>query len=221
MARLGSPKMLRNPWQVGTYSWAIRVALVIAVGISLAPPVRPITAAAPNDEITDARLGGTRASFAAAFGPPVVENEVNGSRYDVPGFGLVLAQFRQKRKGKLAPDERATVVTLRSPRPEETPATTPDRRDWTIDQAFQVVVRFLPTDVALEGPATPEATDAARQGVARSCHSDALAAVFPGEPGNGACQIAFLMPTPVTVSYVTLILGDDADSEATVNSCAD
>src|SRR5262249_41634654 len=153
------------------------------------------------DAATAARLGGTRASFAAAFGPPVVANEVNGSRYDVPGFGLVLVQFRQKTKGKLAPDERATVVTLRSPRPDETPATTPDDHDWTIDQAFRVVRRFLPTDVVLGAPATPEAIAAARSGIERSCHSDALAAVFPREPGNGSCQIALLMPTAVTVSY--------------------
>jgi hypothetical protein len=203
-------------------SWFVRAVLAIAVAVGLTgSPHRAAAVPAAADAATAARLGGTRASFAAAFGPPVVENEVNGSRYDVPGFGLVLIQFRQKTKGKLAPDERATVVTLRSPRPDQTPATTPDGHDWSIDQAFQVLVRFLPTDVALQGPATPAATAAARQGIARSCHSDALAAVFPREPGQGACEIAFLMPTPVTVSYATLILGADADSEAIANPCAD
>jgi hypothetical protein len=215
--------MSYKPRRIGIISWVVRVMLATAAAISLAGPLRPIAAApATTDEITAARLGGTRASFAQAFGKPVVENEVNGSIYDVPGFGLVLAQFRHLSKTTFDPGDRAAVVTFRSPRPEELAATTPDGHDWTIDQAFQVVVRFLPTDVALDGPATPEATDPARQGIERSCYSDTLAAIFPREPGKGACQIAFLMPTSVTVSYVTLILGDDnSDPAALASSCAD
>lgn len=212
-----------RPQNVGPWSRFVRMVLAIGVAVALAGPLPRTAVASAADAATAGRLGGTRASFAAAFGPPVVENTVNGAIYDVPGFGLVLAQFQQQEKGKVAPDERATVVTLRSPRPEGTPATTPDNHDWTIDQAFQVAARFLPTDVILEGPATatPAPVDAARQGIERSCASDALAAAFPNEPGQGACQIAFLMPTPVTVSYVTLVLGDDDDPAAGANSCDD
>jgi len=198
------------------------VAGTLALVLGGALGMSTYTAAAPDEELLAARLGGTRASFAEAFGAPVVENTVNGSRYDVPGLGLVLAQFRQEEKGKMQPDERATVVTLRSPRPEAAAATTPDAHDWTLDQAFQEVLRFLPEDVALEGPATAEATDTARQGSVRSCRSDALAAAFPDEPGAGPCQIAFLMPTAATVSYVALLLGDeDRDAGALANSCDD
>jgi hypothetical protein len=194
--------------------------LVIAFMVSMSSTFRlPQPASAAVDEgIVAARLGGTRESFVEAFGEPIVENIVNGSRYDVPGFGLVLTQYLQLHGREISPDDRANVVTLRSPRPEESDATSPDGNDWTLDQAFQVVLRFLPSDVALEGTSTPEATDEDRQGIERSCRSDALAAAFPNEPGGGTCQIAFLMPTAVSVSYITLILGDD-DPDSATNSC--
>lgn len=194
--------------------------LTLAVAVSFIAPIRSSYAAsaAVDEEQLAARLGGTRESFVEAFGDPVVENIVNGSRYDVPGFGLVLAQYLQLHGQEISPDDRANVVTLRSPRPEESDATAPDGNDWTLDQAFQVVLRFLPADVALEGAATPEAADENRQGIERSCRSEALAAAFPNEPGAGTCQIAFLMPTAVSVSYITLILGDDDPGGAT-NSC--
>jgi hypothetical protein len=217
--------MSHHPRAPGVLSWVIRVGLTVAVALASAGPSGPganaASAPAATDEtLLDARLGGMRASFAAAFGAPVVENVVNGSRFDVAGFGLVLVQFRQTTK-EIDPGDRATVLTLRSPRPEETAATTPDRNDWTLDQAFQVVLRFLPADVALEGPATAEAADTDRQGIEQSCRSDALAGAFKGEPAAGVCQIAFLMPTAVTVSYVTLILADeDPDTSRIANSCA-
>lgn len=220
MKQVPAPIMSHAPRDVGTSSRVIRGVLVVAVAIGLAAPLRlphPASAAVEEEQLA-ARLGGTRASFVEAFGTPVVENVVNGSRYDVPGFGLVLAQFRQTDRVEMLPDDRATVVTLRSPRPEDADAMVPDANDWTLDRAFQAVLRFLPADVALEGPATTEATGASRQGIERSCRSDALAAAFPGEPGGGACQIAFLMPSSVTVSFITLILGDD-DPGAGANVC--
>jgi hypothetical protein len=201
----------------------IGLLLAAAVLVGVAGPLGVRTAGAATtatNETLAARLGGTRASFVAAFGDPIGDNEASGSRYDVPGFGLVLVQYLQQENAVLAPEDRATVVTLRSPRPDATAATTPDDADWSIDQAFQAVTRFLPADVALAGPATPEATAADGQGLERSCHSDALAAVFPNEPAPGACQIAFLMPTSVTVSYVTLVLGDDGADGGTADRCA-
>jgi hypothetical protein len=162
----------------------------------------PVSSRAAEPE-TDARLGGTRSSFREAFGAPLVENSVNGSRYEVDGFGMVLVQYRLSGKDEMSGDDRATVITLRSPRTEQLAATEPDPADWTVDQALQAVTRFLPSDAHLTESATPEAEASELE---RRCASDALAELF-GE--NGGCQAAFVMPTPLTVSYITLLLGGD------------
>jgi hypothetical protein len=110
-------------------------------------------------------------------------------------------------------DDRATVITLRSPRAENLAATERDPADWTVDQAVQAVTRFLPADAQLTATATPEAEAAELE---RRCASEALAALF-GEDGD--CQAAFVMPTPLTVSYITLLLGGDETAAGAGNPC--
>jgi hypothetical protein len=201
----------------------LAIFLILFTIVACATDVRSLAASAAVPKSADGalqgRLGGTRASFLDHYGAPTVENEVNGSRYVVDGFGMVLVQFRQLTKTVLNPGERATVVTLRSPRADDVPATSPDSSDWSIDRAFQALSEFLPKDVALEG-STVATPDTSRQGFERSCVSNALAAAFPNEPAPGVCQIAFLMPTAVSVSYITLILGADDESAQSADSCS-
>jgi hypothetical protein len=213
-----SPGRHSHQWQVGLLLLATVLA-VISNGSTRATWVAALEPPIPEDLLA-ARLGGTRASFAEVLGAPAAADEVNGSRFDVTGFGLVLAQFRQTANDELRPADRAILLTLRAPRPETAAATTPDPNDWTLDQVFPILDRFLPADVALDRPATPAAAGADDQGMTRTCRSAALAAAFPAEPAPGACQISFLMPTPLTVSYVTILLGAEDEGEARGDRCA-
>jgi hypothetical protein len=176
---------------------------------------------AETEALLEARLGGTRHSFVEAFGQPSTENSVNGSTYAVDGFGMVLVQYRLSGKDEMAREDRSTVITLRSERPEGMAATDPDPADWSIDQALQAVERFLPGDVELEATATPVSEPAEHATLERSCQSGALAEVFGDLSAGGGCQIAFLMPTPLTVSYITLLLGSDDLASSTDDPCAE
>ena len=159
------------------------------------------TAERMSIRVLDGRLGGTRESFAAEYGDPVVETVESGSRYDVAGFGLVLVHYRVL-EDELRPEDIAAVITLRAPRAEETPATAPHDRDWSIAQARGVVARFLPSDSHVD-ESTTDGEDTSQR-LTATCRSEMLAEVYPSDPKPGTCQVGFLTPTPTTVSYVTL-----------------
>ncbi len=154
--------------------------------------------AAPRDALA-ARLGGTRASFDAHYGQP--HRRGLDWAYDVPGYGLVLVQF-----GGDSEDSPALVITLRSQRPDDLPATTPHPADWTQEQAEERARAFLPADARL-GDRVALAPDTLMQ----PCASDALVQAF-GSVGTAdhACQVTYVTPTPATVSFATVGLASQA-----------
>lgn len=153
----------------------------------------------------DGRLGGTRQSFEARYGMPIGMGP-SGIQYRVAGYGLVALQT-ELTGGAAA---RVLIIILRSPRPATVPATTSNPADWSLAKARELALRFLPADVTLGAERQTDANDRAA-----SCTSAALGVVF-GPAGN-ACQIGFVMPTPRTVSFVTLTLGTGGAATAVAN----
>ena len=210
-----------------------RFPFVLKVGLAailLAVPVRPaagagreavrLTAAPavdPNLDDVAARLGGTRTTFEAVYGAPVLDDVGSGSSYDVAGYGLVLVSFLAPANAPL-PDDVAVVIVLRSPRPDDAPATEPNERDWSLDEARDASERFLPRDAKLAE--TPQAVDRERGRVVGACRSQSLAVLYPNEAEPGACRVTFLTPTASTVSFVTLALGGSASSDVEPDPCA-
>lgn len=164
----------------------------------------------PEPGALDGRLGGTRASFTEEYGTPLSEDTVNGSRYDVAEFGLVLVSFRQLER-EISADDVAAVVVLRSPRPETVPATAEDEADWSLDEAREVAAAFLPADAELGEVGEAEDEELAEGRLAVPCESEALAATTPEARSGGdagACTVTLLAPTDESVSFITLALGD-------------
>ena len=193
------------------------ILLLLAMGMGMAAPALPAGSAGalaaeatPEPGALDGRLGGTRASFTEEYGTPLSEDTVNGSRYDVAEFGLVLVSFRQLAR-EISPDDVAAVVVLRSPRPETVPATAEDGADWSMDEAREVAAAFLPADAELgeSGEAADEELTEGRLAV--PCESASLATTTPEARSGGeagACTVTLLAPTDETVSFITLALGD-------------
>jgi hypothetical protein len=170
---------------------------ILLMGAALGPPRHGLMAA-PHDALA-ARLGGTRQSFDEHFGSP--HRRGLDWAYDLPGYGLVLVQF-----GGESGDSPALVITLRSRRPDDLPATTPHPADWTLEQAEARAQTFLPADARL-GARTRLAADTIMQ----PCASDALIQAF-GAVGtrDHACQVTYVTPTHNTVSFVTVGLASQA-----------
>ena len=210
-----------------------RLPFVLKVGLAailLLVPVGPAAGAGreairltaspavdPNPDAVAARLGGTRTTFEAVYGAPVLDDVGSGSSYDVAGYGLVLVSFLASANAPL-PDDVAVVIVLRSPRPDDAPATEPNERDWSLDEARDASERFLPRDAELED--TPQAADHDRERVVSACRSQALAILYPNEEELGACRVTFLTPTASTVSFVTLALGGSASADVEPDPCA-
>jgi hypothetical protein len=171
----------------------------------------------PDLDAVAARLGGTRTTFEAAYGAPVLNDVGSGSSYDVPGYGQVLVSFLAPANAPL-PDDVAVVIVLRSPRPEDAPATEPDERDWSLDEAREASERFLPRDAELAD--APEAVDQERGRLVSTCRSQALAVLYPKEEEPGACRVTFLTPTAATASFVTLALGGSSSWDVAPDPCA-
>lgn len=147
----------------------------------------------------DGRLGGSFASFVATYGEPVELNPSIGEVFEVDGYGLVAAQF--SRLARPSDDEApALLITLRSERNPDTPATTPDDADWTIEDARDRVAAFAPTDAELT-----DFTEGDDGSLYATCTSDALSASF-GQLGDGGCSIRAIQSEPGKVSFITVSL---------------
>lgn len=202
---------------------ALFITLTIIVPLALASSAPPLVHAAATpesntpEEAVVGRLGGDRASFTDALGSPLSEDSVNGSRYDVDEYGLVLVSFGQTSKTLMA-DDVAAVIVLRAPRSESVPATSPDPADWSLAAARRAAESFLPRDVDLGDPAeTPEPDR-----LALPCTSAALAELAPparASANPGECTVTFLTPDGETVSFVTLALGDASAEGAAPDPC--
>jgi len=202
---------------------ALYITLTIIAPVAFASSaLLPVHAAATPGAITSkaavaGRLGGDRASFADTLGAPRSEDSVNGSRYDVDDYGLVLVSFGQTSDTRM-PDDVAAVIVLRAPRPESVPATTPDPADWSVAEALHAAESFLPLDTELGDPTeTPEPNR-----LALPCTSEALAELAPPArsiANPGECTVTFLTPDAETVSFVTLALGDATADGAAPDPC--
>ncbi|MGH2534241.1 MAG: hypothetical protein ACRDJW_18385 [Thermomicrobiales bacterium] len=192
------------------------LAMIVAGGVlGSGPGSGPLPARAADTAALDGRLGGTLASFSAAYGPPIEINYAIGAIFDVAGYGLVAAQFGWE----VVPEDPALpalMITLRAPRPEGVLATRPDPADWSEEDGRQQAERFLPADVTF-GAAEPSG----ETGFVLPCRSEALGRVF-GDAVEHRCQASFVTPTPETVSFVTLTLtrgAEDAEGSAD-DTCA-
>lgn len=151
-------------------------------------------ATAASTNVLAARLGGTRASFAASFGEPIAPG-TSDALYDVPAAGLLAVQFQPEPKP--GPDDRALVISLRSRRDAALSATSPSPADWSLSTARALARQFLPRDVQI-GPET-RLDD---HDLTATCTSAALARVL-----TGTCRISYVTPTAATVSFLTVSLG--------------
>ena len=90
-------------------------------------------AEAPGD--LDARIGGSRASWEAAYGDPIAMGGSMGTtvRYDLPGFRSVLVDFYEDR-----------VISIGLFAPSES--------GWLVPTAYGIAQQFLPRDGKFEGP---------------------------------------------------------------------
>lgn len=173
---------------------------------------------------TSGRLGGDRASFDLAYADqqPVVTG--SGTLFSFDDLGLFLVNF-QARTLEPAPTDIAAVIVISSPRDASLAADTPDRSDWTTDEALETALRFLPSDAVVGAPdATPAATPTGgdESGTA-SCQSDVLAVTDYGPgfaSGEIGCQVALIQPTADTVSYLTLSLTLPGTASPQPDPCA-
>jgi len=184
--------------------------LLFGVGIDRNPAI------AASDPLAG-RLGGTLRSFEERYGPSQPSTGDIGQRYDVAGFGLVAINFDAS--GTYDPENPARLITLMATRTPESAATEPDPGDWSLDQARQQALNFLPRDVVLE-----TARLVGDHALMSACRSAALAAAFgTAATETAACRVDFVTPTATTVSYIVLSLADaaPADPAATpVDPCA-
>jgi hypothetical protein len=172
------------------------LVLLLVLAITVTPSA---TAAQTSSDSLDGRLGGTFASFVDAYGEPTSLNPAIGEIFDIEGYGLVAAQF--SRLSSPSDDESpALLITLRSERDPDVPATTPDDADWTIDEAVAHVTDFVPADAALT-----DFTEGGDGTLSATCTSDALAESF-GQLGDGGCSIRAVQSESGKVSFITLSL---------------
>ena len=191
------------------------VALLVLTGFS--PATFPTSAA---DDLLAGRLGGTLTSFEKLYGSPVSGTPEQGADFKVPDFGMVFVQFKlapdpdrpNRISTKTTPDSPAIVIALSAPRRSSQSGTVPDKGDWSLDEAKAAVRKFLPTDVEL-GPLAVDGSSGLM-----TCQSDALTKVLPS--ATNACRIVFVLPTPSTVSYATLVLAPvEASNDGPRNPC--
>src|SRR5215207_5893579 len=88
---------------------ALRWIAVMVMAVMAAPAWLTSGAWAQERSPLDARLGGTRESFEASYGEPVVDEET-GTIYEVSGFGVIFVQYI---------DDQILFLSLSPERPEE------------------------------------------------------------------------------------------------------
>jgi hypothetical protein len=184
--------LLQPVWRTLRMTFVLLAVLPVVV-----PP--SVWAAQPAPEQLDGRLGGSFASFVASYGEPVDNNPSIGEVFEVDGYGLVAAQFSRLARPS-DDDAPALLITLRSERDADVPATTPDDADWTIDEATDRVTAFAPADATLT-----DFTEASDGSLTATCTSEALSAAF-GQISEGGCSIRAVQTSAGRVSFVTLSL---------------
>lgn len=171
---------------------------------------------APATVTADGRLGGSRASFDAAYADQQPEVTGSGTLFSSDDLGLFLVNF-QGRTITPDPADRAAVIVISAPRDPGAAAETAEPADWTTEEAMTTAGRFLPDDASIEidegtGSDQPEQP---------TCQSDLLSALdLGGGAGSIGCQIAVIQPTPETVSFITLSLTDPEIPAAHQDPCA-
>lgn len=201
--------------------WTTRNAIMAVLMIVLA--ISPRSHSGHADAATDplaGRLGGTLASFEELYGPPVSGTPGQGADFSVPGFGTVFVQFKlasdpnrpNRILTKTTPDSPATVIAISAPRSPNRSATDPDPADWSIAEAQKAVKHFLPADAELDAPQTEGSRGSA------TCQSEALTTVL--DSATNACWVGFVLPSPETISFATLVLAPEAaDDRGPGNPC--
>lgn len=189
---------------------ATLLAIVVApVGAARATTRASLQTSTPSaddaDELLAARLGGTRRSFTDTYGEPTETLPGIGVLYAVDGYGLFAIQFQPGEEPN--GNDRAVLITLRSPRPEEAPALTPDPADWNLDEALERAKDVLPADAELEKVTPGDAPGNALV----ACRSEALAAVLSTD---GQCRLNFVLPTTDSVSFIMIALGSATANDA-------
>lgn len=148
-------------------------------------------------EAVAGRLGGSRAGFDAAYGPPAAFPAPNDVLYDAAGLGAVRVTFQ---------DDRATVISaVPLGRDAALPSTQPSDADWSTDAVRHVVATLSPDDAAF-GPDERQAGVTTISGTSQAL---AVAVVPPdgsGCPASGAAafRARVVQPTDGTASSVTL-----------------
>ena len=166
---------------------------------SHAPEPRSVT---PTTVTADGRLGGSRASFDAAYADQRPEVTGSGTLFSFDDLGLFLVNF-QGRTITPDPTDRAAVIVISAPRDPGTAAEMADPADWTTEEAMTTASRFLPDDASIE----IDGGTGSDQPDEPTCQSDLLSALDLGaDAGSIGCQIAVIQPTPATVSFITLSL---------------
>ncbi len=194
-----------------TIHWHWLTAALLLVNMMTLRPAANAAAAEPEAAVAG-RLGGTLETFIERFGESNAFIPALGPLYKVDGFGLLVAYVEGYSDGDGSdPDRtrRLNRITASSPRPLDHPAVEPDPADWSITDATEHVMSFLPADAVLSD------LDHGEDGQqAASCQSDALDEIF-SERAAMQCRVVLIMPTPTTVSYVimTLIPEDQASDD--------
>ncbi len=114
-----------------------RLVLITISALALLTSATPRTAAQEGRGPPLAeRLGGDREGFEDRYGDPVSDDEL--VRYETPGYGAIDVLYH---KGYVL------SVTLIADRPLDQSLTKPGRGDWTVEEARELTLTFLPRDV--------------------------------------------------------------------------
>ncbi len=148
-----------------------------------------------------ARLGGFRAGFDEAFGPPTAFVAADQVTYERETGERVTVTFE---------NDRASRLVVTSPRPANTSLTEADPADWPLAEAQEIAADYAPADAEFTEPSENEdgsafvATGTSEDLVAPESTPIADACVTEGVAGG--LEIVFTTPTTDTVSAITLSL---------------
>ncbi|MDQ3692289.1 MAG: DUF4352 domain-containing protein [Chloroflexota bacterium] len=179
-------------------------------------------------ELIRGRLGGSRASFDAAYGAPVgyVDAEANVSPdpplegdsaqliYDAADIGEVTATFT---------NGRATHLTVTPPRSAAQLLPGLGETAWTLEEANAIGSRFSPADASAGTLISEQTAPAAGVELTVQASSAALAALFPRQVADGSCgpvaevgtfTATLLFSSAEEISAVTYATGGTAAGSA-------
>ncbi|MGI8476791.1 MAG: excalibur calcium-binding domain-containing protein [Thermomicrobiales bacterium] len=156
-----------------------------------------------------ARLGGSKASFAAVYGKPGT-NPGNGNvfGYTVPGFGLVAAAFT---------NDRASQITIAADRLNHTPLTESDKKDWTVADATKYAQAVVPADATFGNPTNAKGEIrivGSSASLKKSFKKSDLTALKVGGV-SGDLSLVFSLDTAGKVYAVDIAVGNGEKASAT------